>query len=274
MDVWDFIFSLIPDNAETEFNKAFNNYLSNVASIIIFSDIHIKPLASSPKFYIWVLRKFGPDAQITVDCFNDLLKTRVSLDIQLQTSNVEVPIGMNQSTYKAICDAFKIYCNSKNFFLPLHLDTISRSASHEILGPLFENYLPTLFGIEVTFLLPMETIEESDVMQIVEESNDMQVIEVIEGDSNGDQGVNQNEVQSDFQILSTKRRLAAKEIKEIKELWKQKLEDMHYNSIYNGSGLTNPFRNCLRIFVEEKLPYAEEKSRQNNNNSLSKRRKC
>ncbi|CAG8795419.1 1069_t:CDS:1, partial [Gigaspora rosea] len=107
-----------------------------------------------------------------------------------------------------------------------------------------------------------------------EESNDMQVIEVIEGDSNGDQGVNQNEVQSDFQILSTKRRLAAKEIKEIKELWKQKLEDMHYNSIYNGSGLTNPFRNCLRIFVEEKLPYAEEKSRQNNNNSLSKRRKC
>ncbi|RIB08415.1 hypothetical protein C2G38_352933 [Gigaspora rosea] len=257
MDVWDFIFSLIPNHAETEFNKAFNNYLSNVASIIIFSDIHIKPLASSPKFYIWVLRKFDPDAQITVFCFNDLLETRISLDIQRQASNVEVPIGMNQCTFKAISDTFNIYCNTKNFFLPSHLEAISRSASHEILEPLFENYLPILFGIEVTFPLPMETIEESDVMQIVEGSNDMQVIE---GDSNGDQGVIQNQFQTDFQILSTKRRPAAKEIKEIKELWKQKLEDMHYNSTYNGSGLTNPFRNFLRIFVEEKLPYAEEKS--------------
>ncbi|KAF0552580.1 hypothetical protein F8M41_021647 [Gigaspora margarita] len=96
----------------------------------------------------------------------------------------------------------------------------------------------------------METIEESDVMQIVEESNDMQVIE---GGSIGDLGVNQNEVQTDFQILSAKRRLAAKEIKEIKGLWKQTLEDMHYNLIYNGGGLTSPFLNCLRIFVEEKL---------------------
>ncbi|KAF0552579.1 kinase-like protein [Gigaspora margarita] len=103
----------------------------------------------------------------------------------------------------------------------------------------------------------METIEESNIIQIVEESNDMLIIE---GDSNSDQEVNQNEVQSDFQFSSNKRRLKAKKIKEIKELWKQKLEDMHYNSIFSGSGLTNSFRNCLRIVVEEKLPYAEEKS--------------
>ncbi|KAF0552581.1 kinase-like protein [Gigaspora margarita] len=103
----------------------------------------------------------------------------------------------------------------------------------------------------------METIEESDIMPIVEEFNDMQVNE---DDSNDDQKVNQNNVQADFQMSSTKRRLKAKEIKEIKELWKQYLEDMHYNSIFNGSELTNSFRNCLHIFVEEKLSYAEEKS--------------
>ncbi|KAF0552582.1 hypothetical protein F8M41_021649 [Gigaspora margarita] len=103
----------------------------------------------------------------------------------------------------------------------------------------------------------METIEELDIMQIVEESNDMQVNE---DDSNGDQRVNQNNVQADFQMSSTKRRLEAKEIKVIKELWKRKFEDMHYNSIINGTELTRSFRNCLRIFVEEKFPYTEEKS--------------
>ncbi|CAG8737001.1 26521_t:CDS:1 [Dentiscutata erythropus] len=263
MDIWDFIFSLIPDKAETKFNKAFNHYSSNVASIIIFSDIRIKPLASSPKFYDWVLRKFGADAPITAQCFNDLLETRVSLDIQLQASNFEVPIRMNQRTFKAICDTFKIYCNVKNFFLPSHLETISRSASHEILGPLFEHYLADLIGIEVTYQLPMESIEDLDIMQ-TEESNDMEIIENV---LNGDQTISQND-----QISSAKRKLETKEIKEIKELWKEKLEDMHYNSIYNGSGITNPFRNCLRIFVEEKLPYAEEKSKRINN-CLSKRRK-
>ncbi|CAG8815959.1 16142_t:CDS:1, partial [Dentiscutata erythropus] len=146
-------------------------------------------------------------------------------------------------------------------------------ASHEILGPLFEHYLADLFCIEVTYQLPMETTEDLDIMQI-EESNDMQIIEnalngnqIIENALNGNQPISQND-----QIWSAKRKLETKEIKEIKELWKQKLEGMHYNSIYDESGLTSPFRNCLRIFVEEKLPYAEEKLKKINN-SLSKRRK-
>ncbi|CAG8650358.1 8882_t:CDS:2 [Gigaspora margarita] len=147
MDVWDFVFSLNPIHVATEFNK---------------------PLASSPKFYIWVIRNFGAGAQITALCFNDLLETRVSLDFPLQTSNVEVPIGMNQ-------------------------------------------------------------------------------------------WVSQNDVQTDFQIPSIKRSLEAKEIKEIKELWKQKLEDMHYSSIYSRSGLTNSIRNCLHKFVDENY-YMQKRS--------------
>ncbi|CAG8846010.1 33685_t:CDS:1, partial [Racocetra persica] len=149
MSVWDFIFSFMSDKAESEFNKAFNHHLSIAASIIIFSDVHTKPLASSPKFYNWVLRKFGADAPITALCFDDLLETRVSLDIQLQTSH-----GINQCTFKAICNTFKIYCNTKKFFLPKHLKTISRCVSDEILCPLFEHYFAVFFDLEVTFPLP------------------------------------------------------------------------------------------------------------------------
>ncbi|CAG8791692.1 5536_t:CDS:2, partial [Cetraspora pellucida] len=167
VNVWDFIYSFIPDKAECEFNRAFNN-LSN-ASIII-SDIHIKPLASSTKFYKWVLRKFGTNSLITALCFNDLLETRASLDIQLQKSNVDVSIGMSQCMFKEIRETFEIYCYTKKNFLPSHLKMIQQN---DILGQLFDK--------EITFPLHLETTKSSN------------------NDQNGFQNVFQN------QILSTER---------------------------------------------------------------------
>ncbi|CAG8766837.1 16958_t:CDS:1, partial [Racocetra fulgida] len=132
--------------------------------------------------------------------------------------------------------------------------TISRCASDEILGPLFEHYLAVLFDLEVTFPLPMETIEDSNSVQTSEEPENMQVEDDLNSD---DQNVSQYN-DNTLQISSIKRKPEAKDIKEIRELWKQKLEDMHYNSIYDETIITNPFRNYLRIFVEEKIPYANE----------------
>ncbi|CAG8712604.1 5227_t:CDS:2, partial [Cetraspora pellucida] len=263
MNVWDFIFSFMSEEAEDKFNKAFDHHLSNVAPIIIFSDVHIKPLASSPKFYTWVLRKFGTEAPITVLCFIDLLETRASLDIQLQSPN-----EMNQCTFKAISDTFKNYCNANNFFLPSHLEIISRCASDEILSPLFEYHLPVLFDIEVTYSLPMETIEDIGPVQTTEESDDMQISE--DDISNEEQNVSQYEDNS--QVSSTKRKPKTENIEEIRESWKQNLVDMHHNSIYNDKIITNSFKNYLTVFVEEKIPQSEEKLMKINQ-SFVKRRK-
>ncbi|CAG8832084.1 32378_t:CDS:1, partial [Gigaspora margarita] len=50
------------------------------------------PLSLPSKFHNWVLVKFGVDAQITKLCFEDILKARVNIDIQLQqNANVDMP---------------------------------------------------------------------------------------------------------------------------------------------------------------------------------------
>ncbi|CAG8791384.1 23673_t:CDS:1, partial [Racocetra persica] len=141
----------------------------------------------------------------------------------------------------------------------------------EILGPLFEHYLAVLFDLEVTFPLPMETIEDSNAVQTSETSEDPDNMQVEDDLNSDDQNVSQYD-DNQLPNSSIKRKPETKDIKEIRELWKQKLEDMHYNSIYNEGIITNPFRNYLRVFVEEKIPYANEKLMAIDQ-SLSKRRK-
>ncbi|CAG8850685.1 35458_t:CDS:2, partial [Racocetra persica] len=48
--VWNFLYAFVQNNPETAF--------------------------MSSNFYDWVLTKFGPDAQITKLCFEDILKAR------------------------------------------------------------------------------------------------------------------------------------------------------------------------------------------------------
>ncbi|CAG8815284.1 8943_t:CDS:2, partial [Gigaspora margarita] len=65
--------------------------------------------------------------------------------------------------FQAICNIFKAYCNIKNFYQPSHLSLISQCTGSDILAPLFKNYLPDLFDMEISFKLPMQIMEEMDI---------------------------------------------------------------------------------------------------------------
>ncbi|CAG8663932.1 16985_t:CDS:2, partial [Cetraspora pellucida] len=159
--VWNFLYALM-QNPEVTFIKAFNHYLSKNKNSMI--DSESKQLILPSKFYIWALRKFGTSAKITKLCFEEILKTRISLDRQLQqdTTIVDIPTGINQHVFQAICNIFKFYCNAENFYLPSHLDILSQCAIVEILAPLFKHYLPDLFDMDVSFELPMQIINDID----------------------------------------------------------------------------------------------------------------
>ncbi|CAG8555186.1 9308_t:CDS:1, partial [Scutellospora calospora] len=229
--VWNFLYSIV-QNPEFEFIKAFNHYLRKNENFIINSEI--KKLLLPSKFYIWVLKKFGTDAQITKLCFEDILKARVSIDKEQQSNiniNVDIPRGINQHVYHSICNIFKVYCNAKNFYQPSHLDIISLCTSTDILAPLFRYYLPDLFNIEITFQLPMQTVEDID------------------------------DIDNDDEQIFPKSTTKKKRKKQILNQWDQSLCSISAN---NNGRTTNSFRNYLHEFLYEKLPnsdFAHKKSR-------------
>ncbi|CAG8615681.1 3365_t:CDS:2 [Cetraspora pellucida] len=219
--VWNFLYALI-QNPEFTFIKAFNHYLSKNQNSMI--DSESKQLILPSKFYIWVLRKFGTNAKITKLCFEEILKTRISLDRQLQqdTTNVDIPTGINQHVFQAICNIFKFYCNAENFYLPSHLDILSQCTIVEILAPLFKHYLPDLFDMDVSFELPMQIINDIDNFD-------------------------------DYNILpkaTTKRKRKKCMLKE----WDQSLYKF---SEKNSGELTNTFRSYLNEFIYDKLQTSE-----------------
>ncbi|RIB21227.1 hypothetical protein C2G38_2034569 [Gigaspora rosea] len=201
------------------FNKASGYYLQKNKNFTVESGI--RQLSLPSKFHNWVLAKFGVDAQITKICFDDILKARVSIDIQLQQSgNADIPNGINQTEFQAICNIFKIYCNANNFYIPLHLDMISQCTSQDILAPLFQYYLPDLFNVKISFEMPMRIIE--------------------------DEGGTDN----NYSHVSLKPITGKKNKRTLKE-WNQAL---HTLSTHNNGRLTNTFRNYLHEFIYENLP--------------------
>ncbi|CAG8473383.1 7369_t:CDS:2 [Racocetra persica] len=71
--------------------------------------------------------------------FNNILETRISLELN-QNSSKSFEIKFIETS-----NIFKVYCNVKNFFLIPHLELLKKVSHEDILGPLFEFYLPDLF---------------------------------------------------------------------------------------------------------------------------------
>ncbi|CAG8742938.1 23550_t:CDS:1, partial [Cetraspora pellucida] len=193
----------------------FEHRLKDIGSILMesFMHVHEKPLALSPIFYDWVLKRLGSDERMIALCFEDLLKTCISLETQLQKSKAEVSIDMNQCKFKAVCDIFKVYCNAKKLFLPSHLEVISKSTSHEIHKILFDNYLVDLFNEEISSIQTINSIGDPDISQ----------------------------------MSPSKKKGNTQIVKE----WEKKLTNIYYQLKYEENRMTNTFRDYLSKFVEE-----------------------
>ncbi|CAG8591997.1 5765_t:CDS:2 [Cetraspora pellucida] len=116
-----------------------------------------KPLLYNLIFYNWILIKFPETLSIAQLAFNDIIETRISLELN-QNSSKSFEIK-----YIETCNIFKLYCNFKNFFLISHLELLKKISNEDILCPLFEFYLPDLFGLPTTFNMPMEITDDSNI---------------------------------------------------------------------------------------------------------------
>ncbi|CAG8711202.1 9018_t:CDS:2, partial [Dentiscutata erythropus] len=165
IEVFEFLYRAIDGDKESKFLRAMDFLLINRSNNgnLDNDDSPFKPLEFSTMYYNWCLRRFGENAKITERCFDDILNTRVSIDIYYkQTLNNQVPTGLMQEKFKNECEVFKIYCNARNFFKPSHLPIIYQATHEDILKTLFEYYLAILFDIQTLHTLqPIENIDTS-----------------------------------------------------------------------------------------------------------------
>ncbi|CAG8662082.1 20864_t:CDS:2, partial [Dentiscutata erythropus] len=126
----------------------------------------IKFLTLSSTYYHWALMTFKVDSPITSLCFNDILQTRISIDIRRQNSNMTFSRTI-QCEIEIACNIYNIYCNTGNFFLPTYMELICHASETEILGPLFEGYLPELYNLPITFPFPLLIVEDGDAIQLL-----------------------------------------------------------------------------------------------------------
>ncbi|CAG8501817.1 6594_t:CDS:2, partial [Cetraspora pellucida] len=174
----DFLYRKMNENQEQLFLNAMkfyglDNYLIDYDKLETYAS-SIRVLTLSSTYYHWALMTFKVDSPITSLCFNDILQTRISIDIRRQNSNMTFNRTI-QCEIEIACNVYNIYCNAGNFFLPNYMELICHASEIEILGPLFEGYLPELYNLPVTFPFPLPIAEDGGAIQplppIVEDPN-------------------------------------------------------------------------------------------------------
>ncbi|CAG8483192.1 3160_t:CDS:2 [Dentiscutata erythropus] len=166
LNLLDFLYRSIKQNQEQLFLDAMrfhglDNHLIDHDKLQTYTT-SIKSLSFSPIYYYWALSKFKSVSSIASLCFKDILETRISIDIKRQNSD-EILNGI-QTEIEIACNIYNTYCNMRNFFLPIYMNSISLVSDDDILGPLFKSYLPKIFKIPESFQFPLPIIElENDV---------------------------------------------------------------------------------------------------------------
>ncbi|CAG8498967.1 2627_t:CDS:1 [Racocetra fulgida] len=169
-------------------------------------NVPYKPLLYNLIFYNWILIKFPENSNIAQLAFNNILETRISLELN-QNSSKSFEIKFIETS-----NIFKVYCNVKNFFLISHLELLKKVSHEDILGPLFEFYLPDLFGLPTTFKIPMEVTDDSNIY-----------------------------------FKPKRKRKKRIMLKEEKLEWLTAIKKNHDNIVKEGNSviMTNEFRNCI-----------------------------
>ncbi|CAG8622830.1 8386_t:CDS:2, partial [Dentiscutata erythropus] len=142
--VLNFLYENIKNDAIFVFKSAMKYYTDERKEKRI---LNYKPLSFSLVYHNWVLGKFSEDSEIADILFEDILRARISIE---QNQNSEI----SSNIHNEICNLYKVYCNSKNFFRVSHLKLFIQVNHSDILGPLFEYYLADLFNIK----MPMKII--------------------------------------------------------------------------------------------------------------------
>ena len=74
----------------------------------------VKSLSVHSNFYYWVLKKYGPNSEITQMCFEDILESRIWVNLKLQEiPRRNVPKNLATAAFNSICSIYLEFCNEK-----------------------------------------------------------------------------------------------------------------------------------------------------------------
>ena len=111
-------------------------------------------------FYYWILKKYGPNSEIAQKCFEDILESRVWIDLKLQQENNEnnVPKPLTICAYNSICSIYLEFCNEKILFKANYLSYLQLVNNEEIIKPCFGISLPIVFGLSLKYKLSFQNM--------------------------------------------------------------------------------------------------------------------
>ncbi|CAG8509804.1 5924_t:CDS:2 [Gigaspora margarita] len=227
---FDFLYHKMNENQERLFLSAMkfyglDNHLVDYEKFETYTS-SIRFLTLSSTYHHWALMTFKVGSTITSLCFNDILQTRISIDIRRQNSNMT----LNRTTQEEIeiaCNIYNIYCNTGNFFLPNYMELICHASEIEILGPLFEGYLPELYNLPISFLFPLPITEDGDVIQPLPS--------IVEGSNNPSSLIKKNVKQTYS--------------KQLIQEWSVVLNKMNREIDSNRVEFTRNFKDCFKVFI-------------------------
>jgi hypothetical protein len=162
-DLLEFLINRI-DQPEVALENVLNHY--NVEFKYDSNSLKSSKIRSLPvhsNFYYWILKKYGPNSKITQQCFDDILESRIWIDLKLQENpELDVPEHLTKQAFNSICSIYLEFCNEKVPFKRNYLPYLMMAKDEEIIKPFFEISLPILFGIELQHNLPYDINYEYD----------------------------------------------------------------------------------------------------------------
>ncbi|CAG8497929.1 6818_t:CDS:1 [Diversispora eburnea] len=204
---------------------------------------NITSLKLSSRFYNWVIREFKNESEIVSICFDDILKTRVSINQQLIANpNVDIPSDWKLCSFKNALNIWGIYCNNSVPFKPNHLQYLSQATHNDILSPFFKGFLPRLFQMSITFT--QMTIDNSSAPIFNRET---------ESSFPPTQQFNENN--DSYIVIEKKRKFESSETdgqNGERYKWKNLLENLRDSSLFSNRALvTSSFKRNLEEFLGE-----------------------
>ncbi|CAG8595384.1 13590_t:CDS:2, partial [Funneliformis caledonium] len=98
----------------------------------------IRSLSVNSNLYYWILKNYGPNSEVTQKCFDDIIESRIWVDLKLQeTPDREVPEGLTIGAFNSICSIYLEFCEEKVPFKANILQYLQLINNYEIINPFF-----------------------------------------------------------------------------------------------------------------------------------------
>ncbi|GES73899.1 hypothetical protein GLOIN_2v1486262 [Rhizophagus clarus] len=210
------------DNALKYYNVGFKYDNSSIKIV------EMRSLSIHSNIYYWILQNYGPSSEITHKCFEDIVESRIWVDIKLQEyTGIEIPENLTSEAFNSICSIYLEYCNEKVPFKGKYLQYLRLATNEEVIKPFFGISLPIIFGLKLKYKLPFSNRYELDRPKINNKLHNNKR-KFNETDMNNDQP-NENEMKEWFTLL----------------------EEMYYGPIHaNNSDITRNFKKNFEEFWE------------------------